>query len=41
VIPLTMSADGRMPVPQRSASRLLDWDRFNAASRLLAVTGST
>jgi O-succinylbenzoate synthase len=38
VIKLTMSAEGRMPVPATSAGQLLDEDRFAAASRLLAVT---
>jgi O-succinylbenzoate synthase len=40
VIGLTMSTEGRMDVPSRSAGRLLDQDRFDAASRLLAVTGA-
>jgi o-succinylbenzoate synthase len=39
VIELSMSTEGRMPVPRASAARLLDQDRFNAATRLLAVTG--
>jgi hypothetical protein len=38
VVELVMSADGRMTVPDRSVSRLLDPDRFRDASRLLAVT---
>jgi O-succinylbenzoate synthase len=38
VIPLTMSAEGRMDVPIRSAASLLDPDRFAAAARLLSVT---
>jgi O-succinylbenzoate synthase len=38
VVKLTMSADGRMEVPSVSVDRLLDQDRFNAATRLLVVT---
>jgi o-succinylbenzoate synthase len=38
VVDLKMSAKGRMAVPTESISRLLDRDRFRAASRLLAVT---
>jgi len=40
VIQLTMDAEGRMPVPAHSVGRLLDQGRFEAAARLLAVTGS-
>jgi O-succinylbenzoate synthase len=39
VIQLSMSADGRMTVPACSIARLLDHDRFNAATQLIAVTG--
>jgi o-succinylbenzoate synthase len=38
VIRLTMSAEGRMDVPESSVSSLLDPDRFAAAARLLSVT---
>jgi O-succinylbenzoate synthase len=38
VIQLTMSANGRMTVPVCSIARLLDYDRFHAASQLIAVT---
>lgn len=38
VIKLTMSADGRMEVPQLSIAAMLDQDRFKDAARLLAVT---
>jgi o-succinylbenzoate synthase len=38
VIRLTMSAEGRMDVPESSVSSLLDPDRFTAAARLLSVT---
>jgi o-succinylbenzoate synthase len=38
VIQLSMSADGKMPVPTKSAGHLLDQRRFAAAARLLAVT---
>jgi o-succinylbenzoate synthase len=38
VVRLTMSAEGRMEVPQTSVAGLLDPDRFKAAARLLAVT---
>lgn len=38
VVKLTMSAEGRMEVPQVSVAGLLDPDRFEAATRLLAVT---
>ena len=40
VIQLAMDAEGRMAVPAQSAGGLLDQDRFDAAARLLAVTGS-
>jgi o-succinylbenzoate synthase len=40
VIQLTMTNDGRMPVPGKSVTALLDPDRFKSASRLLAVTGT-
>lgn len=40
VVELKMSAKGRMPVPTTSIAHLLDRDRFQAASRLLAVTDS-
>jgi len=39
VIQLDMTIEGRMPVPASSAAGLLDLERFEAASRLLAVTG--
>ncbi len=35
ILELTMSADGRMRVPDRSIAGLLDPDRFNAATRRL------
>ena len=38
VIQLIMSADGRMTVPACSIARLLDEERFHAASQRLAVT---
>lgn len=38
VIELTMSADGRMRVPDRSIASLLDVDRFKAASRRIYST---
>jgi O-succinylbenzoate synthase len=38
VVELTMSAEGRMAVPTRSISALLNRDRFDASARLLAVT---
>jgi O-succinylbenzoate synthase len=38
VIQLTMSANGRMTVPVCSIARLLDHDRFRAASERIAVT---
>jgi o-succinylbenzoate synthase len=38
VVKLTMSAEGRMEVPSKSVSSLLDRDRFDAAARLLTVT---
>lgn len=40
VIELVMSAEGRMEVPACSVAQQLDRDRFNAATRLLAVTRS-
>ncbi|HYF39445.1 MAG TPA: o-succinylbenzoate synthase [Gemmatimonadales bacterium] len=40
VIPLTMSANGRITVPSCSIARLLDLDRFQAAAQRLAVTGA-
>jgi o-succinylbenzoate synthase len=38
VITLSMSAQGRMPVPSLPVAHLLDAPRFQAASRLLGVT---
>jgi hypothetical protein len=38
VIQLSMSANGRMTVPVCSIARLLDHDRFRAASERIAVT---
>jgi O-succinylbenzoate synthase len=37
VVKLVMGTDGRMPVPDQAAARLLDRDRFRAAARLLAA----
>jgi o-succinylbenzoate synthase len=38
VIALTMDGEGRMPVPETSIAVLLDQERFQRASHLLAVT---
>ena len=38
VVTLAMSGDGRMAVPRTSVVKLLDHDRFESATRLLAVT---
>lgn len=39
VIKLTMSREGRMPVPGVSVARLLDASRFRAATHLLSIGG--